>query len=126
MQSKKITKTKLKKLEKREINKKFREWGRLVRERDGDRCAICSLKNGEQYINKLGKVCIVRINAHHIIVREIKELRFDVMNGISLCSTHHEFSREISPHSNAFPFFIWLMRNRPEQFEYLKDKQKDI
>ena len=38
---KKITKAKLKKLEKREINKKFKEWAKSVKERDENKCIIC-------------------------------------------------------------------------------------
>jgi len=104
----KLTKKKLKKLEKREIKKKFAEWSKLVKERDGFKCVIC----GETK----------RLNSHHILPRELREFRFDLMNGISLCPKNHQFSRKNSAHGNSFVFIIWLEKNRPEQFNYLKDK----
>lgn len=101
------TKAYIKKQEKKEINKKFKDWAELVKTRDNNKCVIC----GETK----------QLNAHHIIPREIKELRFDINNGISLCPKHHQFSLEISPHRNPFVFLVWLLNNRNRQFIYLSD-----
>ena len=94
--------------------KKVKEWSIKVKERDGNICVITNCG-----ITKM-------LNAHHIIVKEIKELKFDVTNGISLCPKHHQFSRELSAHSNSFAFFVWLKENRPEQYEYLRQKLREL
>lgn len=102
----KITKAKLKKLEKQERNKKDKEWGEAVKNRDNNKCVICSSEE--------------RLNPHHIISRTILSLRHDIKNGLSLCPLHHNFSRQFSAHGNSLPFIIWLIKNRNEQYEYLK------
>lgn len=107
---KKLTKKRIKQLAKRELKKKDLEWSRLVRERDKE-CVICHSTN--------------RLNAHHIICRQNKELRWDLNNGISLCPKCHRFSFVMSAHQNSFVFILWLMDNRIEQFEYLKEKIKE-
>lgn len=108
----------IKKLEKREDNRKLKEWAKAVKERDGDKCVICDKTE--------------KLNAHHIIPREVKEFRYLVINGITLCQSHHKFSLQISPHRNPFVFFIDFLKNRPGQFialynkylEYLRESLK--
>ena len=87
-------------------------WADKVKERDEWKCVIC----GESY----------RLNAHHIIVRENHETKFDVMNGLSLCPKHHFFCRKISAHNNPIGLFFWLEVNRPEVLEYLRIMQEKI
>jgi 5-methylcytosine-specific restriction endonuclease McrA len=77
----------------------------IIKIRDGHKCVICGRSD--------------HLNTHHIIPRENRATRHDLMNGITLCVLHHKFSLEISPHKNAFEFFLWLKKNRPEQFNYL-------
>jgi hypothetical protein len=103
MKIKKITKKQLKKLEKRERNKQDKIWRSLVLARDGNKCVICG---SEKFLN-----------AHHLIPRECKPLRHYVPNGITICSLHHKWSLEISPHRNPLYFYDWFIRNRKEQFE---------
>lgn len=88
-----------------ELDKKF---SIAVKNRDAWRCAICNMNNN--------------LNCHHIIPREDRTLRHDIMNGITLCILHHKFSLDISPHKNAFVFIDWLERNRIEQYNYLKSR----
>ena len=104
----KLTKKEKLKIAKRELNRADKKWKAAVKERDGFKCVIC----GEEKM----------LNAHHIIPREIKELRHDVQNGISLCPKHHKFSNEISAHKNPFAFMVWLCDNRPKQTAYLSLK----
>lgn len=103
---KKITKAKLKKLERREVKRQFKDWSILVKERDSNKCSICNRTD--------------LLHAHHLLPRELKEFRFDVTNGITLCPYHHKYSIEISPHRNPLVFFNWLKENRNFQFEYVK------
>lgn len=95
----------------KQINKKIEKeadilFAKVIKERDNWSCAVCGRKD-----------CL---NTHHIIPREDRRTRHDLLNGITLCILHHKFSLEISPHKNAFEFFCWLEKNRPDQFTYLK------
>jgi 5-methylcytosine-specific restriction endonuclease McrA len=103
-----LTKKEINRLEKRERNRKDKEWSRICKERDGFKCVIC----GETKL----------LNSHHIIVREIKEFRWDIDNAITLCAGCHQFRRTISAHSNSFAFHEWFIKNRPEQYKKLKQK----
>lgn len=85
-------------------------WANAVKDRDERRCVICGDTE--------------RLNAHHIIVRENHETKLDVMNGLSLCPTHHFFNRKISAHNNPIGLILWLQKNRPDQFQYVKSKME--
>ncbi len=115
MKKKKVRKTtqaKLKKLAKRERNRQDKEWKLLVRNRDENKCVIC------------GRSDILHI--HHLVAREIKELRHDIDNGITLCPNHHKFSLQISPHRNPFIFFNWMNEHRKEQLISLELKYNNL
>jgi len=90
------------------FTKEDKDWAKAVKERDGFKCVICS---GTE-----------TLHSHHIIARENHETKLDIQNGITLCSKHHLFCRQISAHNNPLGFFMWLERNRPEQLEYLKTR----
>lgn len=80
----------------REQKEKDKEWALNIKNRDAWRCMIC----GDAF----------HPNAHHIIPRENKEYRYELDNGITLCTKHHKFSRVLSAHNNPFAFFLWLRR----------------
>lgn len=50
-------------------------WRQRVLEKFSSSCAVCGRKNG--------------IQAHHIFSRTHKSTRWDIENGIALCSGHH-------------------------------------
>lgn len=109
MKNKKRKKTVNKrKLLKRLKNKKDKEWAIAVKDLYFNKCAVC----GETK----------RLNAHHIIPRELQEFRHELVNGIALCPKHHWFSFELSPHRNPFEFFIWWINKYPNQYEQLSNK----
>ena len=87
------------------IKKKDKEWAIAVKLDGSQTCALCSSN--------------IRLNAHHIVPRQDKRLRWELVNGIALCPNHHRFSFEMSAHQNPFKFFLWFMNNRPEQFRTL-------
>ena len=88
------------------FTKEDRDWAERVKIRDEYRCIICGTIN--------------LLNAHHIIPRENHTFKYNILNGVTLCSKHHMFSREISAHNNPLAFFKWLELNRPAQYLYLK------
>ncbi len=90
------------------VRTQLKNWSKAVRDRDGNKCAICGSEE--------------HIQAHHIVQKKFsKDLRFDVGNGIALCPKHHSFGAW-SAHMGSFFFSVWLEENRPNQFAYLKAK----
>lgn len=88
------------------LRTQLKEWSKAVRDRDGNKCAIC------------GRTDLVQ--AHHIVQKKYdKALRLDLNNGIALCPKHHSFGKW-SAHMGGFFFHIWLEQNRPNQYAYLK------
>jgi len=83
----------------------LKEWRKQVLKRDKGICQICMKKPN-------------KIHVHHIIPRQVKELKYDVMNGICLCFNHHKVGKE-SAHNNALFFCHWLRENKPNQYKYL-------
>lgn len=83
-------------------------WAKRVKDRDSNKCVICGSER--------------RPNAHHLIPKELKETRYNIDNGITLCPKHHRFSRRISAHQNPIAFVMWLELNRHTQLEYVKYK----
>ena len=100
-----------KKQEKKERNRKDKEWRTAVVERYHGSCVICG---SERYPN-----------AHHIIPRNFKEVRWDVKNGIILCPMHHKLGK-FSAHKNALWFINWLDLEHYDIASYLTDKLREI
>lgn len=66
---------------------KDKEWSKTIKDYYGNKCIICGS-------NKL-------LNAHHIIPREFQETRWDTLNGVPLCISHHKYSK-FSAHKNGW------------------------
>lgn len=90
------------------------EWKNKVKARDNFTCQICKKK-----------VSGLNCHAHHIITKQIKELQYDLMNGITLCYQHHKVGK-FSPHQNALWFANWLKINKPEQYKYSMNKLQEL
>lgn len=69
-------------------------WAEAVKKRDHHKCRYCGQ----------GKPHVI-LNAHHIESRRHKSTRFDTLNGITLCSGHHEF---FAHNRNNSAFWLWL------------------
>jgi 5-methylcytosine-specific restriction endonuclease McrA len=105
---KKITKAKLKSLARTAKRKALSEWSKAVRDRDGNKCAVC------------GKT--EHLNAHHLIPKErFCQYQFEISNGIAICSFCHKFSG-FSAHRHPIWFAYWLQQNRPEQYRIAIDR----
>ena len=83
-------------------------WREEVLKRDNGICQVCGNKPN-------------RIHVHHIIPRQIKELKYDVMNGLALCYNCHKVGKNAC-HQNALWFADWLRKNKPIQYKYLMNK----
>jgi hypothetical protein len=99
---------------KRKYDKAHKEWARLVKERDNNKCVVC------------GATTI--ICAHHLIPWEVEKFRLNIENGITLCSSHHtRYSYGLSPHSDgAALFYFWLFDNRPDIYNWIKENFKNV
>ena len=85
-------------------------WSDEIKENCGSVCLICGDAPGRY------------LNAHHLIPKEIKEHRYDLENGIALCTKHHRFSFKLSAHQNPIAFIIWFESNYPEWYKLIKNK----
>ena len=92
------------KIKKPNNRKLLKEWSRIVRDRDGNCCAVCG---SDKFIQ-----------AHHLLAKKkYPQYKLDPKIGIALCSGHHCFFPR-SAETNAIWFANWLRINRPEQYEY--------
>jgi len=80
-----------------------RLWSRAVRDDWNNHCAICGS---------------TKVDAHHMVPRQHEATRYDLRNGIALCATHHQFSKDLSPHMNAAGFWSWLHTTYPNFAEW--------
>ena len=85
-------------------------WSILVHKRFRNKCAVCK---------STGK-----LDAHHIIDKRFGILRFDILNGILLCPSHHKFGLE-SFHNNPIFAYEFLKAKFPNRISYLKEKSKE-
>lgn len=109
--NRKMTKIKSKKTIEREFDEM---WKHKVKHRDGWKCQICGKK-------LQGKNC----HAHHILPKQLKKLRWDIHNGITLCYNHHKVGI-YSPHQNAIWFYGWMNENKSMQLRHVIDKLKQL
>jgi hypothetical protein len=98
------------KIEKR---KKLKAWSDNIRESYNYKCFVpgCSI--------------IKKLNAHHVIPKEIQETKFDLKNGVSLCPGHHKF-KNFSAHKNPLWFINLLRELEPGKYQYLSSKIQEV
>lgn len=116
---KKITKASQKKDISKLKRKLLKLWSEKVRERDGNKCLYCGIKNGEA--SKSNPETITRINAHHLLQKEIKDcpLKFEIINGIAVCPSCHKYNGEHSCHKSPIVFYNWFRLNYPESYDFI-------
>jgi len=81
-------------------------WSIAVRSDWNWKCAVCG-----------GTPC----EAHHLVPRQHEATRYDLRNGIALCSTHHQFDADLSPHQNAAGWMLWLSDNHALRCQWYND-----
>lgn len=85
-------------------------WSEIIRSKGY--CEMCGRGN-------------MQLNAHHIVGRVNKALRWDLRNGICLCVWCHKFS-PTSAHSDPIGFIEFLKKVRPDDYDYLLVRKNDI
>ena len=86
------------------IDKKLDDhWKRIVKARAGRMCERC-------------KVPVRNLNAHHVIGRRNKAVRWELSNGVALCPSCHVFSSSFSAHQTPTLFTLWIIAQRSEEW----------
>ena len=101
---------KTKKVKKSTIEKKLdRAWSKKILSKG--KCEVCG---NTEYLN-----------AHHIEGRRNLRLRWDLRNGVCLCSGCHMFRKD-SAHQSPEWFHFWLEENRWEDLQYVMCHRNEI
>jgi len=83
-----------------------RLWSLKVKAVYGSKCAVCGASEV--------------LNSHHIEPRTSSAvIRWDVLDGISLCVTHHKYGRDAA-HKSAIFFYEFVKSKVPNVIEYIK------
>lgn len=69
-------------------------WSLAVKNDWGNKCAVCRKRGSLQ--------------SHHLVPRQHASLRYELRNGICLCTHCHQFDPDLSPHQNALGWTGWL------------------
>jgi hypothetical protein len=79
-----------------------------------------------ELIHKTYSCCLVcgtttsKLEAHHLISRAKVLTRHNPENGVLLCSFHHKFSPDLSPHAAPLQFSEWLQEKHPDKYEWFQ------
>lgn len=105
-----------KKLTRKQALKKYDEkWSKLVKIRAGNKCEVDGCDK------------TTYLNSHHIFTRNNYATRFDLDNGICLCSGHHTFNNHFSAHRTPMEFTEWIIKKRGQKwYDGLKYKANQI
>jgi len=101
----------------RQISKKGLEkkldgvWSKVVKLQASNKCEIC------------GKT--EYLNSHHMVGRRNLRLRWEIYNGVCLCSGCHTFKTN-SAHQNPVWFNTWLEDNRKEDLYLVQSTMNEI
>lgn len=93
--------------------KKDEQWSQAIKERDGFKCFYCGK---DKYLN-----------SHHIFSRSNYKVRWDMDNGVTLCSGCHTMSSKFSAHKTPIEF-IEFMKDKwgDEWYERLRAKARKV
>lgn len=85
----------------------LKDWSITVRSRDGNKCVVCG---AAKYVQ-----------AHHLLPKErYPELKYELLNGVSLCVKHHKFGK-FSAHRNGFWFARKIQAMFPTVYQWIVD-----
>jgi len=102
----------------------FKLWSEKVRLAAQNTCEYCGRKVGD--IDSEGNK-LIKVDAHHIQSRKVSgnPLKWDIRNAVCVCPLHHKFSCNESFHRGPAITINWLIKNRPERFNYIVDHYND-
>jgi hypothetical protein len=88
-----------------------RLWSLAVRADWNNRCCVCGS---------------TKVDAHHLVPRQHEATRYDLQNGLALCSTHHQWDKDLSPHQNSAGFLCWLRDHHSFRYEWLIENRRPV
>jgi hypothetical protein len=88
-----------------------RLWAKAIYADWANRCAVCGSP---------------KIDAHHLVPRQHEGTRYDLHNGIALCSTHHQWDKDISPHQNSAGWVCWLLDHHRERYDWYIENRRPV
>ena len=77
-----------------------KHWAIIVKLRADNKCEYCKTT--------------LHLNAHHIVGKRNKSLRWNISNGVCLCPSCHVFSTIFSAHGTPTIFSKWIIGERGE------------
>lgn len=80
-------------------------WSLLIKLIAGNKCEYC--RNTQT------------LNSHHVFTRTNKSTRWDTVNGICLCASHHTLNSKFSAHGTPTIFTEWIINKRSENWHNL-------
>lgn len=101
-------------------NKADALWGKVIHEKY-QRCDLAD----DVHVQG-SSPCSGAKEAHHLISRGNVGTRHNLLNGIILCTLHHKYCKKISAHTASVAFSDWLMKNRPEQYDFVQENKYAI
>ena len=88
-------------------------WSKLVKLKAGMKCEYCGTTRN--------------LNSHHIFSRSKKSTRWQTINGVCLCVSHHVFSSKFSAHKTSIEFFLWYEEKKGrEHIDLLRIKANTV
>jgi 5-methylcytosine-specific restriction endonuclease McrA len=92
---------------------KDKKWSQAIKIRDNHECQYCGK---DKYLN-----------SHHIYTRNNFTVRWDLDNGITLCSGCHTMSSKFSAHKTPLEFIEWLKEFWGiDRYERLRSKARKV
>jgi hypothetical protein len=59
------------------------------------------------------------LNAHHLKGRSCKSTRLLLINGVTLCASHHVFNHDFSAHKTPEKFERWFKKTFPDRYKQI-------
>ena len=93
----------------------YKAWAQVVHALNDGHCVVCGKEHSAD----------APLNAHHVMPRQnFSGLRFDPLNGVSLCPRCHKMGK-FSAHKGGIWFAEWLRQHRPHQYAYCLEHALD-
>ena len=86
-------------------------WAKSVYADWNHRCAVCGSD---------------KVQAHHLTPRQFEATRYELLNGVALCYTHHQTDKNLAPHKNAAGWIAWLNHHHPERMEWYLNNRRPV
>jgi hypothetical protein len=70
--------------------------------------------------------CSGPLECHHTIPKTVRSLRYHPLNGLLLCSHHHKYCTEVSPHAAPLNFLSLFCSLYPALYDFYRSNRWSI